>query len=139
MNAVPSPAAPLTTVSWFPLNRWWVAGFSWELTDKPLARMLLNRAMVLFRTPDGAVAALEDRCCHKDLPLSCGAVEQHGPHLPLDVDLVCPGGVGCNSSTSTRTSPARKISGLPRMASCSQLSMSILSTSTAQSSRTFLA
>src|SRR4051794_33982593 len=24
----------------------------------------------------------------------CGAVEQHGPHLPLDVDLVCPIGVG---------------------------------------------
>jgi creatinine amidohydrolase len=23
----------------------------------------------------------------------CGAVEQHGPHLPLDVDLVCPNGV----------------------------------------------
>jgi creatinine amidohydrolase len=23
--------------------------------------------------------------------LPCGAVEQHGPHLPLDVDLVCPG------------------------------------------------
>jgi creatinine amidohydrolase len=23
----------------------------------------------------------------------CGAVEQHGPHLPLDVDLVCPLGV----------------------------------------------
>ena len=22
----------------------------------------------------------------------CGAVEQHGPHLPLDVDLVCPDG-----------------------------------------------
>jgi creatinine amidohydrolase len=20
----------------------------------------------------------------------CGAVEQHGPHLPLDVDLICP-------------------------------------------------
>lgn len=29
--------------------------------------------------------------------LPCGAVEQHGPHLPLDVDLVCPMGVatGC--------------------------------------------
>lgn len=25
--------------------------------------------------------------------LPCGAVEQHGEHLPLDVDLVCPGGV----------------------------------------------
>ncbi len=23
----------------------------------------------------------------------CGAVEQHGPHLPLDVDLICPVGV----------------------------------------------
>ena len=23
----------------------------------------------------------------------CGAVEQHGPHLPLDVDLICPGGI----------------------------------------------
>lgn len=23
----------------------------------------------------------------------CGAVEQHGPHLPLDVDLVCPDGI----------------------------------------------
>ena len=25
------------------------------------------------------------------LPLA--AIEQHGPHLPLDVDLVCPGGI----------------------------------------------
>jgi creatinine amidohydrolase len=25
--------------------------------------------------------------------LPCGAVEQHGPHLPLDVDLVCPNGI----------------------------------------------
>src|SRR5438128_5903392 len=23
----------------------------------------------------------------------CGSVEQHGPHLPLDVDIVCPLGV----------------------------------------------
>lgn len=68
------PSAPPS----FPLDRWWVAGFSWELTDKPLARTLLNRPMVLFRTPDGQVAALEDRCCHKELPLSCGAVETRG-------------------------------------------------------------
>src|SRR4051812_48825686 len=29
--------------------------------------------------------------------LPCGAVEQHGPHLPLDVDLVCPGGIACGA------------------------------------------
>jgi phenylpropionate dioxygenase-like ring-hydroxylating dioxygenase large terminal subunit len=78
MPAVSIPHSPLPAPDSFPLNRWWVAGFSWELTDKPLKRTLLNRAMVLFRTPDGAVAALEDRCCHKELPLSCGTVESNG-------------------------------------------------------------
>jgi creatinine amidohydrolase len=27
----------------------------------------------------------------------CGAVEQHGPHLPLDVDLICPGGIAAGA------------------------------------------
>lgn len=27
----------------------------------------------------------------------CGAVEQHGPHLPLDVDLVCPTGIAAGA------------------------------------------
>ncbi len=62
----------------FPQGRWWVAGFAWELGEKPLARTFLDHAMVLFRTPDGAVSALEDRCCHKELPLSMGAVEPRG-------------------------------------------------------------
>ena len=26
--------------------------------------------------------------------LPCGAIEQHGPHLPLDVDVVCPTSIG---------------------------------------------
>ncbi|HEX2546578.1 MAG TPA: aromatic ring-hydroxylating dioxygenase subunit alpha [Ramlibacter sp.] len=62
----------------FPADRWWVAGFGWELKDRPLARTLLNIPMVLFRTPDGKVGALEDRCCHKELPLSMGTVEEDG-------------------------------------------------------------
>jgi phenylpropionate dioxygenase-like ring-hydroxylating dioxygenase large terminal subunit len=78
MNAALHPIAVATATASFPMNRWWVAGFSWELKDKPLARTYLNRPMVLFRTPDGKVAALEDRCCHKELPLSCGAVEDRG-------------------------------------------------------------
>lgn len=78
MNAVLNPVSTPAAAGSFPLNRWWVAGFSWELKDRPLARTLLGRPMVLFRTPDGRVAALEDRCCHKELPLSCGAVENRG-------------------------------------------------------------
>lgn len=62
----------------FPLDQWYVAGFSSELTDKPIGRTYLNQKVVLFRTPDGQVSALEDRCCHKSLPLSCGNVEAKG-------------------------------------------------------------
>jgi vanillate O-demethylase monooxygenase subunit len=58
----------------FPLDRWYVAGFSWEFADKPLARTLLGQPVVLFRA-DGEMAALEDRCCHRHLPLSHGTLE----------------------------------------------------------------
>jgi phenylpropionate dioxygenase-like ring-hydroxylating dioxygenase large terminal subunit len=59
----------------FILNRWYVAGWSKELSDKPLARTLLDEPVVLFRTQDGLAVALEDRCCHRNLPLSHGRVE----------------------------------------------------------------
>ena len=44
----------------FPTDRWYVAGFSWELKDKPLARTLLSRAMVLFRQLE-ALTGTRDR------------------------------------------------------------------------------
>ena len=53
---------------------WYVAATSDEIADEPLARTLLNEAVVLYRTDDGAVRALEDRCCHRHLPLSLGKV-----------------------------------------------------------------
>lgn len=34
--------------------------------------------------------------------IPCGAVEQHGPHLPLDVDLMCPGGIARGVGESMR-------------------------------------
>ncbi len=77
MNA-PHPAHFESSTSPFPMNRWWIAGFSWELKDKPVARKILGRSLVLFRTPDGQVSALEDRCCHKELPLSLGSIEETG-------------------------------------------------------------
>jgi phenylpropionate dioxygenase-like ring-hydroxylating dioxygenase large terminal subunit len=64
-----------TASSAFPLDQWYVAGFSTDLQDKPVARTFLNQKVVLFRTADGNVAALEDRCSHRSLPLSCGSVE----------------------------------------------------------------
>ena len=59
----------------FPQDQWYVAGFSWELTDKPVARTLLSQPLVLFRDKDGNASALEDRCCHRAVPLSLGTLE----------------------------------------------------------------
>lgn len=62
----------------FPLDQWYVAALSSELKDIPVGRTLLGKPVVLFRTADGQVAALEDRCCHRALPLSNGTLEERG-------------------------------------------------------------
>lgn len=62
----------------FPLDQWYVAALGKELTDKPLARTLLCNKVVMFRDDQGKVCALEDRCCHRALPLSSGTVEACG-------------------------------------------------------------
>ncbi|PQM26011.1 vanillate monooxygenase [Sphingopyxis lindanitolerans] len=54
-------------------NCWYVSALAPEVTRfEPLARRLLDEPVVLFRTHDGAVAALEDRCPHRFAPLSMG-------------------------------------------------------------------
>ncbi|CAI8885446.1 Rieske 2Fe-2S domain-containing protein [Pseudomonas chlororaphis] len=69
---------PTPKATTFPLNQWYVAALSWELKDKPVGRTLLNKPVVLFRMGNGQVAALEDRCCHRALPLSNGTLEEAG-------------------------------------------------------------
>ena len=54
-------------------NAWYVAAWETEIHQTPLARTILNEPVVMYRTPDG-IAALEDRCCHRALPLSMGKV-----------------------------------------------------------------
>ena len=53
---------------------WYVAAWSSEVSSTPIARTLLNEDVVLYRQADGQVGALEDRCCHRNLPLSMGEV-----------------------------------------------------------------
>lgn len=62
----------------FPLNMWYLGALSNELKDKPLARTLLNERIVIYRDLDGKVNALQDRCCHRQLPLSMGTIEEGG-------------------------------------------------------------
>ncbi|MGB0629053.1 MAG: Rieske 2Fe-2S domain-containing protein [Alphaproteobacteria bacterium] len=55
-------------------NCWYIAALPEEVADRPVGRIFLGDPVVLFRTADGAAAALEDRCCHRHLPLSLGQV-----------------------------------------------------------------
>ena len=56
----------------FPRNCWYVAAHAHEITDALFARTFRNQAVILWRTADGKVAALEDRCPHRLVPLSTG-------------------------------------------------------------------
>ena len=51
-------------------NCWYVAAWAEEVTRAPLARIFLGLPVMLYRTEQGEAVALEDRCCHRNLPLS---------------------------------------------------------------------
>jgi vanillate O-demethylase monooxygenase subunit len=55
-------------------NAWYIAAEPAELSQGPVARTILNESLVLYRAEDGELAALQDRCPHRLLPLSLGKV-----------------------------------------------------------------
>jgi phenylpropionate dioxygenase-like ring-hydroxylating dioxygenase large terminal subunit len=60
----------------FILNAWYVAAWPAEVSPGAvLGRTICGKPMAFFRDAAGAVAALEDRCCHREMPLSLGLVE----------------------------------------------------------------
>jgi phenylpropionate dioxygenase-like ring-hydroxylating dioxygenase large terminal subunit len=60
----------------FVKNAWYVGAWSDEIGDSGmLARTLLGEPVLFYRTADGTLAALQDRCCHRGLPLSHGRVQ----------------------------------------------------------------
>jgi phenylpropionate dioxygenase-like ring-hydroxylating dioxygenase large terminal subunit len=79
MNTLQSP---------FPLNAWYAAAYDVEIGRSLLSRTICNQKLVLYRQTDGTVAALEDACWHRLLPLSMGRLEgddvvcaYHGLHF----------------------------------------------------------
>jgi vanillate O-demethylase monooxygenase subunit len=57
-------------------NAWYVVGWSHEFTAGRIhARTIIDQPIALYRTGDGSLVALEDRCCHRFAPLSMGRLE----------------------------------------------------------------
>jgi phenylpropionate dioxygenase-like ring-hydroxylating dioxygenase large terminal subunit len=59
----------------FPLNAWYAAAYDVEVRRELLARTVCNQQIVLYRKGDGGLAALEDACWHRLMPLSMGRLE----------------------------------------------------------------
>ncbi|MDP9932795.1 aromatic ring-hydroxylating dioxygenase subunit alpha [Variovorax paradoxus] len=62
----------------FLMDAWYMAAWHHEVVDVPFARRICGLPMVFFRSRDGTVAALEDRCCHRAAPLRFGTVVDQG-------------------------------------------------------------
>ncbi len=59
----------------FVYNAWYMGAWADEVQPKALlGRVLLELPVVFYRGEDGTAHALEDRCCHRALPLSHGWV-----------------------------------------------------------------
>jgi vanillate O-demethylase monooxygenase subunit len=56
----------------YPLNAWYPIAWSHEIGQSLFARKICDRDIVLYRRADRQVAALEDACWHRLLPLSLG-------------------------------------------------------------------
>lgn len=66
----------MATVNMFVRNCWYVAAWSHEVAaGRPFARTLLGEPVCFYRTSEGKVVALADRCAHRGAPLSLGRVE----------------------------------------------------------------
>jgi phenylpropionate dioxygenase-like ring-hydroxylating dioxygenase large terminal subunit len=96
-------------------NLWYVAAWNHELgSDKPISRTIIGEPIAFYRKQDGSVVAVEDRCPHRQAPLSMGRIEgdnlrcmYHG--LVFGCDGVCksiPGSEVMPPHTTARTFPA---------------------------------
>jgi len=78
----------------YPKNCWYVAAHAADVTEELFARTVLNQPLIFWRTAEGRVAMLEDRCPHRLVPLSTGhtvdGAVQCGYHgLRFDADGAC--------------------------------------------------
>ena len=56
-------------------NSWYVAAWDHEVGDSLFPVKMLGENIVLYRKTNGEVAALEDACPHRKLPLSMGRIK----------------------------------------------------------------
>ncbi len=90
---------------------WYVSAFADAVVPRLLARTLLGRGIVMYRSAQGKVVAMEDRCPHRSMPLSAGELKEdhivcayHGMRFNAQGDCVhVPSQATCPRSMGVRT------------------------------------
>ena len=57
-------------MSWFPRDQWYVAAYGSEIAHDLFTRTVCGEPILFWRTRDGSVTAMPDRCVHRRFPLS---------------------------------------------------------------------
>lgn len=65
---------PFSTATGMVRNRWYIAGFSHEITREPMERTILGKPVALYRRQDGSPVAMYGLCPHRYFPLAQGRV-----------------------------------------------------------------
>ncbi len=94
-------------------NAWYVAAWEHEIGREPLRRMIMNEPIVFYRQENGKAVALEDRCCHRQAPLSMGRLIGdviECPYHGLQFDTT---GAGVKIPSQDRIPPAARVKAYP--------------------------
>ena len=94
-------------------NAWYVAAWDHEVGRDMLRRIIMDEPIVLYRREDGKPVALEDRCCHRQAPLSMGKLigdVVKCPYHGLEFD---PSGACVRVPSQERVPPSAKVKSYP--------------------------
>lgn len=103
----------------FVFDDWYVAAFADEIGPRLLPRTLLGRAIVMYRSAEGKVVAMEDRCPHRSMPLSAGELQDdhiicayhgmrfnsHGDCVQVPSQSSCPASIGVRTYATLERGP----------------------------------
>ena len=97
----------------FVRNAWYVAAWDHEITRTMMRRIVLDEPVVLFRTTEGKAVALEDRCCHRQAPLSMGKLVGDIVHCPYHGLQFEPSGACVKVPSQDRVPASAKVKSYP--------------------------
>jgi len=97
----------------FVRNCWYVAAWDHEIGRNMLRRIILDEPVVLYRTLDGKAVALEDRCCHRQAPLSMGKLVGNIVQCPYHGLQFDPSGTCVMIPSQDRIPPSAKVKCYP--------------------------